>query len=231
MYGGLPYAATLTNEQDIADYLSSVFSTILLKDVAQRRPKTDMSAFDSTASFIADNVGNISSVKKISDSLISQGANVSQGAVSEYLEALIENFLLFKVRRYDLKGKEYLKRLDKYYLGDLGFRFWLLGKRSEDIGRRLENVVYLELLRRYSRVAIGKQGTKEIDFVAMNENGQHYYQVAQTVLDERTLQRELEPLRALDDNYPKALLTLDAIGTGDFGGIKHINLIDWLLDS
>ncbi len=228
-YGGLPYTTTLLREQDIADYLSAVFSTVILKDIAQRHPKMDMSAFNSSALFLADNVGNISSIKRISDGLTSQGKKISQGAVSEYIESMIENFLLHKVSRFSLKGKEYLQRLEKYYLGDLGFRFWLLGKRAGDVGHRLENIVYLELSRRHSNVVIGKQDTKEVDFVAMDENGWHYYQVAQTVLDEQTLKRELEPLRAIDDNYPKTLLSLDTIGTGNSDGIKHINLINWLL--
>ncbi|MCL2025099.1 MAG: ATP-binding protein [Coriobacteriia bacterium] len=229
-YGGLPYAATLTGEQEVMDYLASVFGTIILEDIAKRRPKMDMNAFMATASFLADNVGNVSSIKRISDGLSEQGSRVSQGAVREYLEALIENFLLYKVQRFDLKGKEYLKTLEKYYLGDLGFRFWLLGKRAGDVGHRLENIVYLELRRRYSRVAIGKQETQEIDFVAMNERGPSYFQVSQTIADEKTLARELRSLQRLDDNYPKVLLTLDTVGIGNFEGVEHMNLIDWLLE-
>jgi predicted AAA+ superfamily ATPase len=129
-----------------------------------------------------------------------------------------------------LKGREYLKTLEKYYLGDLGMRFWLLGKRAGDVGHRLENIVYLELCRRYPTVSIGKLGTKEIDFVGLNENGGHYFQVAQTVLDKNTLARELDALQLIDDNYPKTLLTLDTVGMGDFDGVAHINLIDWLLE-
>lgn len=129
-----------------------------------------------------------------------------------------------------MQWKEYLTSFEKYYLGDLGFRFWLLGKKAGDVGHRIENIVYLELRRRYDRVAIGKQGNKEVDFVAVDTAGIHYYQVAQTVLEESTLERELTPLRAIEDNYPKTLLTLDTIGLGDLNGITHQNLIDWLLE-
>jgi len=229
LYGGMPYAAFLESDQEVVDYLSGVFDTIIRKDISQRRPRMDMNAFISTASFLADNVGNISSIKRISDGLSEQGARISQGSVREYLEALIENFLLHKVHRFDLKGREYLKTLEKYYLGDMGLRLWLLGKRAGDLGHRLENIVYLELRRRYPRVAIGKQGTKEVDFVTSNENGLSYFQVSQTIMDESTLRRELDPLHGINDNYSKTLLTLDTIGLGDYEGVAHMNLIDWLL--
>lgn len=229
-YGGLPYATRLTSEQEIAEYLGGVFSSILVKDIAQRRPRMDMRAFESTASFLADNVGNISSIKRIADGLGSSGRKVSPGAVSEYIDAMIETYLLYKVERYDLKGREYLQSLEKYYVGDLGFRFWLLGKSAGDVGRRIENVVYLELRRRFNRVSVGKRGTKEVDFVARSEAGVHYFQVAQTVADGSTLERELKPLQEIQDNYQKTLLTLDTIGTGDLDGIAHVNLLDWLLE-
>jgi len=189
----------------------------------------DMQAFKATTSFLADNIGNISSLRKITDILNSQDSDISRNTVAEYIDSLTSSFLLYKASRYDLKGKAYLRTLEKYYLGDLGFRYWLLGKDAGDVGRRIENLVYLELLRRYSRVDIGKQGSSEVDFVARIENTTHYYQVSQTVLDEDTLMRELSPLQSVKDNYPKTLLTLDRIGTGNMDGIEHANLIDWLL--
>lgn len=137
--------------------------------------------------------------------------------------------MAFKARRYDLKGREYLETLEKYYLGDLGFRFWLLGKEQRDLGRRLENAVYLELLRRYRTVCVGKVGTTEVDFVALGQDGPEYFQVSQTVLDEATRTRELAPLEAIADNYPKTVLTLDRVGVGNYRGIRHINVIDWML--
>jgi len=230
LFGGLPFAATLFDEKDITEYLEGVFSTIFIKDIAQRKPRMDMASFESVAAFLADNVGNITSIKHIADTLATQNKTMSQGAVKQYIDSLLASHLLFKVERFNLKGKEYLRNLDKYYLGDLGFRFWLLGKSAGDVGKRIENVVYLELRRKYNRVAIGKQGEHEVDFVATSGDATHYYQVAQTVLNEETLLRELRPLQVIQDNHPKTLLTLDTIGTGDFSGIKHLNLLDWLLE-
>ncbi|WEV65745.1 ATP-binding protein [Bifidobacterium sp. ESL0764] len=229
-YGGLPYTAYLDDEQSIADYLGGVFNTILVKDIAVRRPKLDMPAFNAVAAFLADNVGNLTSVNGIANTMKQEHTAVSRNTVQEYIVAMCENYLLFRADRYDLKGKFYLRTTEKYYLGDPGFRFWFLGKSGGDTGHRIENVVYLELLRRYRNVSIGKTGNKEIDFCATDESGIHYFQVSQTVLDPSTLARELAPLQAVDDNHPKTLLTLDRIGIGDHDGIKQLNLLDWLLD-
>jgi len=229
-YGGLPYAATLREGEAISQYLEGVFSAILIRDIGSRRPRMDTQAFMATASFLADNIGNISSLRKTAGILASQSSGISRNSVADYIESLIGSFLLHKANRYDLKGGTYLRTLEKYYLGDLGFRYWLLGKNTGDIGRRIENLVYLELCRRYRRVDIGKQNSSEVDFVARTEGTMHYYQVAQTVLDENILGRELSPLQSIKDNYPKTLLTLDRIGTGSMDGIRHVNLIDWLLE-
>ena len=229
-YGGMPFTANLPDEQSISDYLGGVFNTIVLSDAALRHPRMDMRSFLDTASFLADNVGNISSLKRISGGLKASGRNASPTSVGEYVSTMLENYLLFKAVRYDVKGGEYLSTLEKYYLGDLGFRFWLLGKTQGDIGHRLENVVFLELLRRHRRVEIGKVGRQEIDFVAVDDGERHYYQVALTALEEATLERELKPLQAISDNYPKTLITLDRIGIGNHAGISHVNAIDWLLD-
>jgi predicted AAA+ superfamily ATPase len=228
-FGGLPATASLQDENDIINYLEGVFNTILAYDISKRRPRIDNLAFRSTASFLADNIGNITSIKRIADGLEGQD-RASQATVKEYIDAMLESYLLHKVLRYDLKGKEYLKSLEKYYLSDLGFRYWLLGKRSSDIGLRIENVVYLELRRRYIHVAVGKQGKKEVDFIATSGEKAHYYQVSQTVIDEKTLNRELEPFELIKDNHPKTLLTLDNIGTGSINGVQHVNLITWLLE-
>lgn len=228
--GGLPYAARLDNEQDIADYLGGVFNTILMADIAQRNPRMDMRAFNDTASFLADNIGNRVSLKRIAGAMNASGRRISPTTVSGYVDAMIRNYLLFRAQRYDLQGKGYLATEEKLYLGDLGLRFWLLGKQQGDLGHRIENVVYLELLRRYTKVSIGKWGAKEVDFVATDSRRTHYYQVAQTVLDSSTLERELAPLQALQDNHPKTLLTLDRVGLGDYQGIKHVNLLDWLTE-
>ena len=228
-YGGLPYAASLDDDQDIADYLGGVFNTILVKDIARRHPRIDMITFNEVASFLADNVGNPFSFNGIAGTMRQTRKGISPTTVGDYIAALSENYLLFRADRYDLKGKAYLKTMPKYYLGDPGFRFWFLGKTAGDIGHRVENVVYLELLRRYRTVNIGKVGSTEIDFYASDANGAHYYQVSSTVTESKTLKRELRPLQTLDDNYPKTLLTLDRIGNGDHRGIQQVNLVDWLL--
>lgn len=228
-YGGLPYTVRLP-EGDIAEYLAGVFNTILMNDIMLRKPQINTRAFKATASFLADNVGNLSSTNRIAKGLSEQGDAVSRGSIDDYIEALMENYLLFKAERYDLKGREYLKVNAKYYVGDLGFRYWLLGKRIGDRGHRIENLVYLELLRRFPLVSIGKYDTKEIDFIASDtKGGRHYFQVALSVLDEDVLSRELAPLILVSDSYPKTLLSLDVIGLGDFEGIEHVNLVDWLL--
>lgn len=228
-YGGMPFAAWLDDSQSVADYLGGVFNTIIVEDVASRHPRMDMRAFRGLAAFIADNVGNITSLKRLAAGLTQAGTRVSPATVGTYLDALMENYLTFKANRYDLKGREYLETLEKYYLGDLGFRFWLLGKEQGDLGRRLENAVYLELLRRYRTVSVGKMGAAEVDFVAMGDDGPEYFQVAQTMLDDATRARELASLEAIADNYPKTVLTLDRVGLGDYRGIRHLNVIDWML--
>lgn len=230
-YGGMPYIVRLNDDESIADYLGGVFSTIIVKDIATRHPRMNMRSFNKTAAFLANNIGNISSQAKISRGLTNDGEKVSATAVAEYVNALLKNYLLFRAERYNIKGREYLETLEKYYLGDLGFRFWLLGKTKQDVGRCLENVVYLELLRRYRSVAIGKIGEREVDFVASDQAGPHYYQVSQTVMESATLERELSALQSIHDDYPKTLLTLDRIGSSDHNGIKQKNVIDWLLEA
>lgn len=229
-YGGLPFAARLDDERSILDYLGGVFSTIVLEDVGQRYPRMDMRSFRDTAAFLADSIGNITSRKRIASGLTSAGTRTTAATVGSYLDILIDNYLFFKAERYDLQGREYLATLEKYYLGDLGFRFWLLGKTQGDIGHRIENAVYLELLRRYRKVSVGKLGTAEVDFVALGDSGPEYFQVAQTVLPDEAREREFKPLRSLADNYPKTVLALDRVGVGDYDGIKQKNIIDWLLE-
>ena len=229
-YGGMPYTINLSDDQSIVDYLGGVFNTIVMGDIAQRHPRMNMQAFQRTAAFLADNVGNITSLTRISSGLKGSGNSVSTGAVNEYVAALMENHLLYKAPRYNIKGREYLETLEKYYLGDLGFRFWLLGKRHQDIGHRIENVVYVELLRRFTHVSVGKIDRAEIDFVAEKDGIPTYVQVTQSVMDNGVREREYAPLRAIEDNHEKIVLTLDRIGNGDYDGIKQINLIDWLLN-
>ena len=176
-------------------------------------------------------MGSPISAKKIADTLCSAGRKISVNTVERYLRALTDSYLFYEISRYDIKGRQFLKTLGKYYMVDTGLRNLLLQGSSADLGHLIENIVFLELLRRRYRVNIGKFSDKEVDFVAAGSNGITYYQVAASVLDESTLKRELYPLQKIRDNHPKFLLTLDEIGAGaNYDGIRQYNLIDWLTD-
>ena len=159
--------------------------------------------------FVFDNIGSQLSSKKIADTMTSDGRKIDTKTVEKYLEALSESYIIYQAKRYNIKGKQYLKTLEKYYVVDIGLRYMLLGSRQADVGYILENVVYLELLRRWYDVYVGKVDEFEVDFVAQNNRGTAYFQVALTVRDEKTLERELRPLLSIRDHYPKVILTLD----------------------
>ena len=224
-----PYTLDLDEPKDIRAYLEGIYTSVLLKDVVIRKKIADATALESIVRFMADNIGNLCSAKKIADTMTSNGRKISVHTVESYLAALCDSFFLYKAGRYDIKGKQYLKIGEKYYLVDIGLRYHLLGAHKADMGRALENVVYLELLRRGYRVYIGKIGASEVDFIATGESGPEYYQVALTVRDEQTLARELKPLRSVADHNPKYLLTLDEDPVASHNGIKQINALDWLL--
>lgn len=196
-----------------------------------RKQVSDSMMLQSVLRFIFDNIGNPLSTKKIADTMTSDGRKIDSKTIEKYLTALKESYIIYQSKRYDVKGKQYLKTLEKYYVVDIGLRYMLLGKRSMDAGHILENVVYLELLRRNYDVYVGKVDAFEVDFVAQNPNGNHYYQVALTVRDEDVLAREIRPLQMIHDDYPKVILTLDDDPTRDIEGIKIINARDWLLES
>ncbi len=228
-HGGFPYSVTL--EGDIwRDYLSGIYSTVLLKDIAAKKRITDIPLLETVIRFLADNVGNIISVKKIADTLSSDGRKTTTVTVDSYVDALKEAFLIYEARRYDIKGKQHLRSLEKYYLVDLGLRSLLIGERSRDIGHILENVVYLELLRRGYSVSIGKVDRLEVDFVAERGDERIYIQVAASVMDKSTYEREFTPLKKIKDNYPKYVLTMDEYPMGE-DGILQKNIIDWLLET
>jgi len=227
-----PYSLKLRNEPyQIRDYLGGIYNTIVLKDVVERKKIADVSMLERVIRFMFDNIGSLCSVKKIADTLVSSGRQISVNTVETYLSALTDSYILYRVGRYDVRGKEYLKAGHKYYLADVGLRFYLLGSASSDAGRILENVVFLELLRRGWEVSIGKIDDKEIDFVVQKGGVREYYQVALTVRDNATLERELRSLRAVKDNYPKFLLTMDDDPPSDNDGIQRINVLDWLTES
>jgi len=224
-----PYALELNKPKDIRMYLDGIYTSVVLKDVVKRKKVADVSALESVIRFMFDNIGNLSSAKSIADALTSGGRKISTHTVESYLEALCDSFILYKAGRYDVRGKQNLKTGEKYYVADIGLRYYLLGSQKADMGRALENVVYLELLRRGCDVRIGKVGNHEVDFVATNEEGPSYYQVALTVRDENTLVRELRPLDAISDHNPKCLLTLDDEPMASHNGIRQMNALDWLL--
>lgn len=224
-----PGTLELDRRQDIRAYLEGIYNTILLKDIVTRKKIAVPSMLESVVEFMFDNIGNICSSTKIANSMTSKGRKISVPTVESYLSALCDSFILYKAGRYDIKGKQYLATGSKYYLADIGLRYFLLGTRQTDMGHILENIIYLELLRRGYEVYIGKFGNAEVDFIAVNAEGEEYYQVAQTVLDEHTLQRELSPLDAIKDHNPKYLLTLDYTPVTSYNGIRQINALEWLL--
>lgn len=232
MYGSFPYIPYLdNNEKIIRQYIEGIYNTILIKDVATREKINDIFVLESILKTIASSIGSPISTKKISDTLISAGRKISANTVDAYLRALTDSYILYNATRYDIKGRQYLKTLGKYYFVDTGIRNMILSQSARDLGHLLENIVYLELLRRKNKVNIGKLAEKEVDFVTTEFDTVEYYQVSASVLDENTLARELAPLREIRDNYPKILLTLDEIGANsNYDGIKHINVIEWLLN-
>ncbi len=230
-FGSFPYLSMIEPvETIISPYLDGIYNTILLKDVAKREGITDISLLESIVKCVTSSIGSPISTKKISDTIGSSGRSISVNTVDNYLRALCDSYIFYKVDRYDIRGRQYLKTLGKYYIVDTGLRNLLQSGSSSDLGHMIENIVYLELLRRGYKVNIGKLAEKEVDFVARDAEGITYFQVAATVLDESTLQRELEPLKKIPDHHPKILLTLDEIGAGsNFDGIRQYNLLDWLL--
>ena len=231
-YGSLPQTVELLKTAPNAtyDYIDGVFSTILYKDLMMRKKINNKLLLESIIKYILNNIGSPISTKKISDTLTSMNRATSNHTVENYISALLEAYLIYKVDRFDVKGKETLSSGYKYYVVDTGFRENLLGKKaSQDMGHTLENIVYLELLRRGYKVYTGKVDDLEIDFVAENTNGLEYYQVALTTRDDKTLERELKSLQKTGDFYPKYILTMDNDLDADYNGIRKINVIDWLL--
>ena len=230
--GGMPGNISIikSNPNDLDKYLDGIFSTIVYKDIMARNNINDKMLLESVLKFIFDSIGSPISTKKISDTLTSKGMSTSNHTVEKYITAFVESFLIYKAERFDVKGKNLLARDYKYYVVDQGLRSYLLGKKADsDMGHILENIVYLELLRRGYRVYVGKVDDLEVDFVAESRDGLKYFQVALTVRDEKVLQRELRSLQKTGDHYPKYLLTLDMDLESDYDGITKINVVDWLL--
>jgi predicted AAA+ superfamily ATPase len=238
-FGSFPYVAALDADAGmVKTYIDGIYNSILIKDVAKRTGSTDISLLENIIKFLSHSVGSPISAKKISDTINSSGRKISVNTVDFYLRSLTDSFIFYHVDRYDIKGKQYLKTLGKYYIVDTGIRNMLLESSSPDLGHQLENIVYLELLRRGLRVSVGKLDEKEVDFIAAGaqaaddgSGGTAYYQVAASVMDQDTLERELSVLYKIRDNHPKYLLTLDDIPSmANHDGIIQRYLIDWLLE-
>lgn len=225
-----PYTLELEGQSDeIRSYLEGLYNTIVVKDIINHSKISEPMMLKSILKFIFDNIGNPLSSKKIADTMTSSGRRIDTRTVEKYLNALTESYIIYQAKRYNIKGKQYLKTLEKYYVVDIGLRLMLFGSKQIDAGRILENIVYLELLRRGYDVYVGKVDEFEVDFVAQNGKGTTYFQVALSVRDEKILERELRSLRAIKDHYPKILLTMDDDPEVHYDGIRRINARDWLL--
>ena len=232
-YGGLP-AITHIKDKDnlVMTYLNDIYNTIVKKDIIERNGIKDIALLENLIRYISSNIGSAISANKISDYLNSNKITTKSNhqTIDNYLKMLENAFIVYKVERSDIKSKSILKTLGKYYLADTGIRNIILGFRNIDEGHLLENVVYLELLRRGYKISIGKTFDYEVDFIAENVNTIKYYQVSRSIKDSKVLERELRSLESIQDNYEKIILTMDKTINKDYNGIKVINIIDFLLD-
>ena len=231
--GSFPYSLELAEKKDsknqIRKYLDGIYNTILLKDIVARKKVADTLMLESLVRFLFDNIGSETSTKKIADSMTSAGRKISVHTVENYISALTDSYIIYRLGRYDIKGKQHLKTGHKYYIVDSGLRYYLLGSQAGDEGRVLENIVFLELLRRGYEINYGKIEIFEVDFIASKGSEKLYFQVSFTCRDKSTMERELRPLDMIRDHNPKYLITMDDDPPAMFNGIRRINAIDWLL--
>jgi len=224
-----PYTLELSKQKDIRAYLGGIFDSIILKDIVSRKKIADVEQLQDVTKFMFDNIGNITSSTKITETMMANGRKISVNTVENYLNALTQSFVLYKANRYNIKGKKLLASGNKYYLADIGLRYYLLGSKRADTGHILENIVYLELLRRGYEVYVGQVDNGEVDFYAVNAEGEEYYQVAYTLATAEILTRELGSLNKIKDHNPKYLITMDFAPPISHNGIKQINALEWLL--
>ena len=227
--GGFPFVAALSSDDEVRQYLEGIISTILLKDVAIAQRVSNIASLQSVAQFVFSNLGSLTSIKKIADTMTSAGRSISRPTVESYLTGLADAFVTYPVPRWDIRGKRLLETSEKHYVVDVGLRRALLGARPVDSGHVLENIVYLELLRRPGQVFTGKIDQKEVDFVVECDAGTTFIQVASSVEGQDTLERELAPLRAIPGHDPRLLLTLDRETPQSYNGIRRQSVLDWLL--
>lgn len=226
--GGFPFATQLNDNQTYHDYIDGIVNTVLVKDILSRKERGNATLVEELAKYLTDTTGNLITPRKIAGLMTSKGIKISPATVSSYLKNFTDAFLFYKCDRYDISGKRYLTINSKYYTVDPALRIDLLGTKRPNFGSRLENIVYLELLRRGYEVYVGSLGSREIDFVAIKNGVKEYYQVSLSVKDEQTYQREVRGFQQIHDNFPKRLITEDS-GYYNDNGIEQINAIDWLL--
>lgn len=239
--GGIPYVAVMDRtDEKVEQYLEGIYNTVIIKDIEERQARreqdagkrkiTDITLLKTIARYLASVVGSPVSMKSITDYLISSGRKISPNTVNDYVNALTESFVFYPVERFDIVGKQLLKVNKKMYIVDLGLRTHILPRKHYDLGFSIENIVYFELLRRGYKVNIGRYGAAEVDFVAQKQGVLTYYQITADMTAEETFERELRPLRGIQDNYEKIVLTLDRFTLGNYDGIKVLNVVDWLLE-
>lgn len=239
--GALPYIAVMDRTDEKVDvYLEGIYNTVIVRDIEERQARkerdagkrkiTDIALLKTIARYLASVIGSPVSVKSITDYLVSSGRKVSPNTVSDYVEALTESFVFYSAERFDIVGKQLLKVNKKMYMVDLGLRNHILPRKYYDLGFSVENIVFFELFRRGNRVAVGKYGSAEVDFVARRQDVITYYQVTADMTAKETFEREMRPLRSIHDNYEKIVLTLDRFSAGNYDGIIVVNVVDWLLD-
>ena len=225
-----PFSINFKEENMLNKYLEDIYNSIIIKDISLRIKKLDISLLHRIVKFMFDSIGSILSINNIANKLSSDGYKIDNKTVSKYIEVLIESMLFYKVERYNIKGKNILSSLEKYYVVDIGIRRIKLGRNYSDLGHIIENIVYLELMRRNYNVYIGYFTNAEIDFVAIKNGEIEYYQVCLSLLNEEVLKREVKSLKMINDNYSKYIISLDKVGVNsNIDGIKHINLINWLI--
>ena len=230
-HSSFPRLVHVEDDESIDEYLESILNTVILKDIVTRLKITDVPLLLDIIKYLLANIGSLINPTKIANTLTSYGRKTDNKTVEKYLQGLKDGLLIYEVNRFDVKGKALLQRNAKYYVVDSAFRKFLLSRTDSDRGHILENIVYLELVRRGYRVYVGHLQNGEIDFVAKKPHRLEYYQVSYSVMEDTTLRRELSPLEKLDDNYPKYLLTMDVLHkTDNHNGIEQKNVLDWLLE-
>lgn len=227
--GGMPGSYVYKSEKDKHKYIRDIFDTLVLRDIKQKYKIRNESVLTKTTDFLIDNISNLTTARKLTEAINNKGDKVDHKTVDKYINYLCKAFAFYKVRRYDIQGRKYLASTEKYYLSDHSFRYAKLGSKNPDYGRALENIVAIELMRRGYELYVGVLYKKEIDFVAIRENEKIYIQVANSIEENETKERELDPLRRIKDSYPKMVISRTGYPEYDIDGIRILDITDWLM--